>query len=179
MSHAKHTDPDSTLGTRTPIPREGESSQVSCGGENLKLIPWERFMELELHKVPYGGREVQSDFHSYQQIRGTLQKEQRQRLASHSSAAALTGGVLLPEDAQWAGVHLQRQDHGPRSGCSCRFAAQPAHFVGKNTGQEAGQSQDTNCPVPQERAPAETVLSAARGAGTFPQVPFFTQGVQL
>lgn len=30
-----------------PIPKEGKSSEVSCGGKNLKSAPWGRFMELE------------------------------------------------------------------------------------------------------------------------------------
>ena len=53
------------------------------------------------------GREVQSGFYPYQRVCGTPQKEQRQRLASHPSAGALTGGVLLPEDAQRGHVPLQ------------------------------------------------------------------------
>lgn len=52
-------------------------------------------------------REVRSDFYPYQWVCGTLQKEQRQRLASHPSAGALTGGVLLPEDAQRGHIPLQ------------------------------------------------------------------------
>lgn len=69
--------------------------------KNLTSTPWERFMELER------GREVQSNLYPYQQVRGTLQKEQRQCLASHPSAGALTSGVLLPEDTQRGHVPLQ------------------------------------------------------------------------